>query len=167
MTTAQSTIDVDVPLSTAYNQWTQLESFPHFMSGVESVTQLDDARTHWVTSIGGVTREFDAQITDQVPDDHVTWHSVGELDQGGTVAFEPVGPETTRVSLTLDWDPSGFAEKAGAALQIDDGLVRGDLERFKKFIEERGTEEGGWRGEIRGGASTDPTQDATGLDPSI
>lgn len=165
MTTAQSTIDVNVPLSTAYNQWTQLESFPHFMSGVESVTQTADSQTHWVMSIGGVKREFDAHITDQVPDDHMAWHSTGELDQGGRVSFESVDPQTTRVTLTLDWDPQGFAEKTGAAVGVDDAVVRGDLQRFKEFIEERGTEEGAWRGEIRDeGAS--PSGDEP-IDPQI
>ncbi|GIG53578.1 SRPBCC family protein [Demequina activiva] len=165
MPTAQSTIDVNVPLSTAYNQWTQLETFPHFMSGVESVTQLEDSRTHWVTNIGGVQREFDAHITDQVPDQHMEWHSVGELDQGGRVSFESLDPQTTRVSLTVDWDPQGFAEKAGAAVGVDDALVRGDLERFKSFIEERGVEDGAWRGEIRD-AGTSTTGDEP-IDPQI
>lgn len=165
MPTAESTIDVNVPVSTAYNQWTQLETFPHFMSGVESVTQIDDTRTHWVTSIGGVKREFDAEITDQVPDDHMAWHSIGELDQGGRVSFESVDAQTTRVSLALDWDPQGLTEKAGAAVGVDDALVRGDLERFKKFIEERGVEDGAWRGEVRGGESTGTG--TTPIDPQI
>ena len=158
MTTAQSTIDVNVPLSTAYNQWTQLESFPHFMSGVESVTQIDDSRTHWVMKIAGVEREFDAEITDQVADDHLAWHSIGELKQGGRVEFTSAGPEVTTITLTMDWDPEGFVESAGAALQVDDAMVKGDLKNFKKFIEERGVEEGGFRGDIRGGsgATSDP-----------
>lgn len=151
MTTAQSTIDVNVPLSTAYNQWTQFESFPDFMSGVEAVTQLDDSRTHWVTSIGGVEREFDAEVVDQQPDHHIAWRAVGELDQGGRVEFTQLDPETTRVDLTVDWDPQGFVEKSGSMLQVDESIVRADLERFREFIEQRGVEEGGWRGEIRGG----------------
>lgn len=154
MTTASSTIDVEVPLSTAYNQWTQLESFPRFMSGIESVTQIDDTRTHWVTTVGGVRREFDAEITEQVPDSHLAWHALGELDQGGRVEFEPVRPDATRVTLTVNWDPQGFVEHAGAALQVDDGMVRADLAQFKSFIEERGVEEGGWRGEVSGGDTT-------------
>ena len=165
MTTAQSTIDVNVPLSTAYNQWTQLESFPEFMTGVESVTQKGDELTHWVTSIGGVHREFDAHITDQVPDDHMAWHSVGDLKQGGRVSFEAVDADTTRVSLALDWDPQGFVEKAGATVGVDDALVRGDLERFKAFIEKRGVEGGAWRGEIRAGAPTDTGEEP--IDPQI
>jgi len=154
MTTAQSTIDVRVPLNTAYNQWTQLESFPRFMSGVESVEQVDEARTRWVTSIGGVRREFDALITDQTPDDHIEWRSMGELDQGGRVEFTPIDASSTRVSLTIDWDPSGMTEKAGAVLGVDETLVRADLDRFKEFIEEREVEEDGWRGRIRDGEPT-------------
>lgn len=157
MTTAQSTIEVNVPLSTAYNQWTQLESFPHFMSGVESVTQIDDTRTHWVTKIGGVEREYDAEITDQVPDEHLAWHSIGELKQGGRVEFEAVSPEVTKVTLTLNWDPEGFVESAGAALQVDDAMVKRDLDNFKKYIEDKGVEEGGWRGEVHGGTTSDQT----------
>ena len=159
MTTAQSTIDVNVPLSTAYNQWTQFESFPDFMSGVESVSQIDDERTHWVTSIGGVKREFDAQIVDQSPDHHIAWRSVGELDQGGRVEFQSIDAETTRIDLTVDWDPQGFVEKSGSVLQVDESIVRGDLERFREFIEQRGVEEGGWRGEVRGGVATDSDSD--------
>ena len=165
MPTAQSTIDVNVPISTAYNQWTQLETFPHFMSGVESVTQVSDTRTHWVTSIGGVHREFEAHITDQVPDEHIAWHSEGELDQGGRVTFESVDAETTRVSLTIDWDPQGFVEKAGATVGVDDALVRGDLERFKQYIEERGAEEGAWRGQVRDEQSAPRSDDP--IDPQI
>ncbi len=155
MTTAQSTIEVNVPLSTAYNQWTQLESFPKFMGSVESVTQIDDTRTHWVTKIAGVEREFDAEITDQVADDHLAWHSIGELKQGGRVEFETVSAEVTKITLTLTWDPEGFVESAGAALQVDDATVRKDLQNFKKFIEDKGVEEGGWRGEVHGNQTTD------------
>ena len=148
MPTAESTVEVEVPLSTAYNQWTQFESFPRFMSGVDSVAQVGDTSTHWVMSVAGVQREFDAEITDQVPDQHIAWQSVGEVHQGGSVSFEQVSPETTRVTLTLTWEPDGFTEKVGAAFQVDDALVSGDLQRFKSFIEERGTEEGGWSGEV-------------------
>lgn len=159
MSTAQSTIDVNVPLSTAYNQWTQFESFPDFMSGVEVVTQIDDSRTHWKMSIGGVEREFDAEVVDQVPDHHIAWRAVGELKQGGRVEFTAIDPQTTRIDLTVDWDPQGFVEKAGNVLQVDESIVRADLERFREFIEQRGVEEGGWRGEIRGGGIQDPGTD--------
>ncbi|WP_084101891.1 SRPBCC family protein [Demequina sp. NBRC 110051] len=148
MTTATSTVDVNVPISTAYNQWTQLESFPHFMQGVEQVTQVGDRLTHWVTKIAGVEREFDAEIIEQVPDSHLAWQATAGLKQGGRVTFEPVGREVTRVSLALDWEPLGATEKIGSALSVDDGLVRTDLEQFKEFIEERGAAEGGWRGEV-------------------
>lgn len=148
MTTATSTLDVNVPVSTAYNQWTQLESFPHFMQGVEHVTQIDDRRTHWATKIAGVEREFDAEITDQVPDSHLAWHATDGLKQGGQVSFEAVAPAVTRVTLSLEWEPVGATEKIGSALSVDDGLVRGDLERFKEFVESHGAAEDGWRGEL-------------------
>lgn len=148
MATAQSTIEVDVPLSTAYNQWTQFESFPEFMSGVDSVTQLDDTRTHWVMKVSGVEREFDAEVTDQVPDEHIAWHSIGELKQGGRATFEAVSPTRTKVDLTLDWEPEGFVEKAGEKLMVDERLVAADLKQFKKFIEDRQVEEGGYRDEV-------------------
>lgn len=161
MPTATSTIEVDVPLRTAYNQWTQFESFPRFMDGVEKVEQRDDATTYWVMSVGGVKREFEARITDQEPDRHIAWHSTGELQQGGRVEFRPKGADHTEVTLTLDWEPEGFVENAGAVLQVDDALVATDLKMFKDFIEDRGVEEGGWRGEIDGGRSVDDASDAT------
>jgi NAD(P)-dependent dehydrogenase (short-subunit alcohol dehydrogenase family) len=116
-TTVTADIEVDVPVRVAYDQWTQFETFPHFMSGVESIRQLDDARTHWVVSVGGATREFDADISDQVPDDHVAWHSTtAEVDHRGRVEFRPVSADRTRVGVTLEWEPEGFVEEAGAAL---------------------------------------------------
>lgn len=153
MPTATSTIEVDVPVTTAYNQWTQFESFPRFMDGVENVQQLDDSLTHWTISVGGVTREYDARITDQTPDKRIEWHSIGELKQGGRVEFQPLGGDRTEVTLHLDWEPEGLAENVGAALQVDDAMVKMDLEQFKEFIESRGTEEGAWRGEINDGQS--------------
>src|SRR5690554_5298925 len=137
MSTAHGTIDVNVPIGTAYNQWTQFESFPDFMSGIESVTQIDDVRSHWVTSIGGVEREFDAEVTDQLPDHHIAWRAVGELKQGGRVDFTPLDDVTTQIDLTVDWDPQGFVEKAGSVFQVDESIVRADLERFREFIERR------------------------------
>lgn len=135
MADAQSTIDVVVPIRKAYDQWTYLESFPHFMSGVESVTRIDHGRTHWVVKIAGVEREFDAEVTDQVEDSVLAWHSTGELKQGGRVEFVEVGPHTTKVTLTVNWEPEGFVEKAGAAFNVDSSVVKADLEQFKKFIE--------------------------------
>lgn len=173
-TTVSSDIDVDVPVRVAYDQWTQFESFPNFMGGVEEIRQLDDATTHWKVSIGGVHREFDARITDQVPDSHVAWESIDEPKHRGRVAFRSDGPERTHIDLELEWQPEGLVEKAGAALQIDDLQVRRDLERFKKFIEARGDETGAWRGEIHGGETggatgtvPPPSDGAIGNDPDL
>jgi len=153
-TTVTATTEVEVPIRVAYDQWTQFETFPEFMTGVEQITQLDDELTHWVVSIGGVRREFDADIGDQVPDRHVAWRSVGEVAHRGIVEFTPEGPDRTRVDLELEWEPEGFVENAGAMLQIDDLQVKNDLRRFKDFIEHRGAETGAWRGEVHGGEAT-------------
>jgi uncharacterized membrane protein len=153
-TTLTASIDVDVPVRVAYNQWTQFESFPEFLSGVKSVQQLDDTMTHWSVSIGGVEREFDAEIVDQVPDDHVAWRSVDEVLHRGRVEFTPNGADATRVDLEIEWEPEGFVEEAGAALQLDDLQVKRDLGRFKDFVEDRDRATGAWRGEIHGGQET-------------
>ncbi len=148
MESVTKSIDVHVPMRTAYNQWTQFEEFPNFMEGVEDIRQLDDTHVHWRTKIGGVEREFDAEITEQHPDDRVAWRSTSGPDQAGVVTFEPLGIEDTRVTVELDWDPEGFTEKMGAALGFDDRRVEGDLERFRQFIESRGMETGAWRGDV-------------------
>lgn len=149
MPTIEQSIDVEVPLSTAYNQWTQFESFPRFMGGVEQVTQLTDTLTHWKTSIGGVEREFDAEITEQHPDERVAWKSVDGTTHAGVVTFHRLSPDTTRVMVQIDWETESLLEKAGAALGIDDMQVKKDLSTFKEFIESRGVDEGGWRGDVR------------------
>jgi uncharacterized membrane protein len=141
-------IDVDVPVSTAYNQWTQFESFPRFMDGVERIDQLSPTTTHWVTKIAGVTREFDAEITEQHPDERVAWTTSNGTHQSGVVTFHRISDDTTRVTLQLDHDPQGFVEKAGDALGIVQRQVKGDLKRFKTFIESRGVADGGWRGDV-------------------
>ncbi|MBT2500667.1 SRPBCC family protein [Agromyces sp. ISL-38] len=161
-TTVTADIEVDVPVRVAYDQWTQFESFPEFLGGVDSVRQIDDVMTQWTVSIGGVKREFDAEIGDQVPDDHVTWRSVGEVVHNGRVDFRALGAERTRIDLTIEWEPEGFVEEAGAALQLDDLQVRSDLKRFKDYIEERRTPTGAWRGEIHGGEPTVPDQNVSG-----
>ncbi|BFV60224.1 SRPBCC family protein [Kitasatospora sp. CMC57] len=149
MSMVKESIDVDVPLHTAYNQWTQFEEFPKFMEGVEEVRQLTDRRTHWRTSIAGAEREFDAEIVDQLPDERVSWRTVdGEVRQMGTVTFQSIDADHTRISLAMDFQPEGMAEKAGDMLGVLDRRVKGDLKRFKGFIEERGRETGGWRGRI-------------------
>jgi uncharacterized membrane protein len=141
-------IDVDVPVHTAYNQWTQFEDFPNFMGGVERITQQDDTHTHWKTKIGGVEREFDAEITEQHPDERVAWKSTDGTTHAGVVTFHRLAEDKTRVTVQLDWEPEGVAEKAGAIVGVDDHQVKADLERFKKFIENRGSETGAWRGEV-------------------
>lgn len=160
-TTLTASIDVDAPVRVAYNQWTQFESFPEFLGGVDSVTQIDDALTHWVVSIGGVKREFDADISDQVPDEHIAWRSIGEVMHRGRVVFTPKGVDNTRIDLEIEWEPEGFVEQAGAALQLDDMQVKSDLKRFKEFIEDRGRSTGAWRGEIHGAG------DALGMDGAV
>lgn len=153
MSQVQQSIDVDVPVRTAYNQWTQLESFPQFMSGVESITQLDDTHNHWVTNIAGAEREFDTEITEQHPDQRVAWRSVGgETKHAGVVTFHRLEEAKTRVMVQLDWEPSGLLEKAGSAINVDDRAVTGDLKRFKEFIENRGSEDGAWRGDVNAGS---------------
>lgn len=152
------TVDVDVPVRTAYDQWTQFESFPEFMSGVESITQTAETKTHWVTSIAGVKREFDADITEQHPDERIAWNSTsGDVSHAGVVTFHRLSDTSTRVTIQLDWDPQGLLEKVGAAVGVDDHQVKADAKRFKQFIESRGTETGAWRGDVSagGGDATD------------
>lgn len=148
MNSIEKSIVVDVPVRTAYNQWTQFESFPQFMEGVESVQQRGDKSTHWRANIGGKTEEWDAEITEQTPDQRVAWRSTSGADNAGTVRFQPLGPQQTQIYLRLDYMPEGIVEKAGDALGMVERRVTGDLERFKKFIESRGSETGAWRGEI-------------------
>jgi len=147
--TVEKSIDVDVPIRTAYDQWTQFESFPQFMNGVQRITQLDDRHTHWVTKVGGVEREFDAEITEQHPEERVAWRSTsGETTHAGVVTFHKISDTTTRVMVQLDWEPEGVVEKVGAAVGVDDRQVTADVKRFKEFIESRGTETGAWRGDV-------------------
>jgi uncharacterized membrane protein len=148
VTTIQESIDVRVPVRTAYNQWTQFESFPYFMDGVERVVQVTDTLTHWETSVGGVHREFDAEITEQRPDERVAWHAVDGQKHGGVVTFHRLDEVSTRVNVQMEYDPETLTEKAGSALGVVDRRVKGDLTRFKEFIESRGQETGGWRGDV-------------------
>lgn len=147
-TNVQHSVDVEVPVATAYNQWTQFESFPRFMDGVERIDQLTPTRTHWVTKIAGVQREFDAEITEQHPDERVAWKTENGTHQAGVVTFHRIDDATTRVTLQLDHDPQGLLEKAGDALGIVSRRLKGDMANFKTFIESRGREEGGWRGDV-------------------
>jgi uncharacterized membrane protein len=149
MATVVKSVDVHVPIRTAYDQWTQFESFPQFMSGVESVTQLDATHTHWVTKVGGVRREFDAEITEQHPDDRIAWKSIGgDTKHAGVVTFHRLADEDTRVTLQMEWEPEGLTERAGSLVGADDVQVKADTERFKKFVEERGSATGAWRGDV-------------------
>lgn len=170
MTTVLTSIDVEVPVRTAYNQWTQFEDFPHFMEGVEEVRQVTDKRLHWRASIAGAHREWDAEIVDQQPDKRIAWRSIEGAENAGVVMFEPVAGTKTRVTLQLDFDPEGFVEKAGDALGFVNRRVEGDLERFKEFIESRGAATGAWRGEIgpngaEGTAGVTPTDQSVGGTP--
>ena len=143
------TIDVDVPVTTAYNQWTQFESFPQFLSEVESITQIDDTHNRWKVKVGGVEREFDAEITEQHPDERVTWNSIGgDTEHAGVVTFHKLSDIKTRVTVQIDWEPEGFVEKVGSLVGAGSHAVKKDLENFKEFIETRGAETGEWRGDV-------------------
>jgi uncharacterized membrane protein len=148
MATVEKSIEVDRPVTTVYNQWTQFETFPEFMQGVESVQQLDEKRLHWKADIGFVEREWDAEITEQVPDQVIAWRSIGDVRNDGYVSFQPLPGDRSKIILRIDYDPDGLIEKAGEKLGIVEQRVEGDLERFKEFIESRGPETGAWRGEI-------------------
>jgi len=151
VSTIEKTVVVDVPVRTAYDQWTQFESFPRFMEGVESVEQIDDKTVHWKAEIAGVTREWDAEIVDQKPDQQITWRATDGTDNQGTVQFAPAD-SGTRVTVRLDYQPEGLVEKAGSAVGLDDRQVKSDLARFKEFIEKRGAETGAWRGDVEAGS---------------
>lgn len=152
MSTVKETVDVEVPVHTAYNQWTQFEEFPKFMEGVEKVTQLDDQHNRWTTKIGGVRREFDTEIVDQLPDDRIAWRTTtGDTQQKGLVSFQRLDETHTRVELVMDIEPSGVAEKAADMSGTIERRVKGDMRRFKDYIEHRGAESGAWRGRIKPG----------------
>jgi uncharacterized membrane protein len=151
----ESSIDVDVPVRLAYDQWTQFEEFPRFMEGVESVVQRDDKMLDWTAEIAGQRKEWTAEITDQTPDTRVAWKSVGGDENAGAVLFEALDGDRTRVTLKLDADPEGVVETVGANLGFLERRVKGDLERFKEFIESRGVPTGAWRGEIHGDRVTE------------
>ena len=146
--TIEQSIDVGAPIQQIYNQWTQFKDFPEFMEGIERIDQLDERRLHWVASFGGETHEWDAEIVEQQPDERVAWRNVDGKDNAGAVTFHKIDEDTTRVMVQMDWAPEGIKEKVGAALGADDRRVKGDLERFKGFIESRGAETGAWRGEV-------------------
>jgi uncharacterized membrane protein len=149
VSTVTESVDVDVPVRTAYNQWTQFEEFPRFMSGVTEIRQLDSTTTHWKTDIDGVKREFDATITEQLPDERVAWTSTEGSKQAGVVTFHRLDENRTRVTVQMDFEPDGVVEKAGDKLGFLGRQVKGDLARFKEYIEGRGgVETGAWRGQV-------------------
>jgi len=149
MGTVTEHVDVAVPVRTAYNQWTQFEEFPRFMEGVTEVRQVSDTMTHWTTEVGGVKREFDARITEQLPDERVAWTSTGgDVKQAGVVTFHRLDDSHARITAQMELEPEGLVEKAADATGVISRRVKGDLKRFKEFIEDRGTETGAWRGEV-------------------
>jgi uncharacterized membrane protein len=148
MAKIEKDIEVDVPVSTAYNQWTQFEEFPQFMENVESVQQIDDTHLHWVAEYGGKRNEWDAEITEQVPDRTIAWRGLGGVKHNGRVTFDPLGPDGTKITVEMEWEPEGVVEKAGAAVGVDSRSVSEDLERFKEFVEARGVETGAWRDRV-------------------
>ena len=151
ISTIDESIEVAVPVKTAYNQWTQFEEFPLFMEGVDDVRQRDDTRLHWVATIGGHTAEWDAKILEQHPDTQISWISEDGKKTRGTVSFEPLGESKTLIRLSMSYQAEGPIEQLGSAAGLDAQRVRGDLKRFKDLIESRGTESGEWRGEIDAG----------------
>ncbi len=148
MTSAQKSIEVSCYVTAAYDQWTQFEAFPTFMDGVEEVRQLDDRNLHWKVKVDGVEREFDAEITEQLPDERIAWRSTSGPDQAGVVTFHKLDDSTTRVMLQLDVEPEGLVEKVGDKLGFVERQVTKDLENFKRLIEQRGGPTGAWRGEV-------------------
>jgi uncharacterized membrane protein len=153
MSTIEESIEVSVPVRTAYNQWTQFEEFPRFMEGVEEIRQLSDTKLHWKAKIAGDAKEWDAEITEQRPDERVAWKSISGAPNAGVVTFHRVDDGKTRLMLQMDVEPEGVLEKAGDALGVVKRRAKGDLERFKELVETHGTETGAWRGEVR----QDPT----------
>jgi uncharacterized membrane protein len=148
MSTIEESIEVDVPVRTAYDQWTQFEEFPRFMEGVESVRQIDDTHLQWTAEIAGARRQWDAEITEQHPDERVAWRATSGIDNAGVVTFHRLGDARTKVMLQLEVEPEGMVEQAGDKLGFVKRRAVGDLERFKTFIEERGAATGAWRGDV-------------------
>ena len=142
------TIEVNVPVSTAYNQWTQFEDFPQFMASVHEVRQLDDKHLHWKANVAGEEKEWDAEITEQIPDKRIAWRSVTGVPNGGVVTFHKISDDVTRIALQMDYQPEGPLEKLGDAFGAVRMEARGNLQKFKEMLESRGKETGAWRGKI-------------------
>lgn len=148
MERVEKVVEVNCPVSTVYNQWTQFEEFPRFMAGVKEVRQLDDTHVHWHAEIWGKDKEWDAEITEQEPDKRISWKSISGAPNAGTVRFEPLGSDRTRVRLVMAYEPEGVVENAGDALGIFTQRVESTVNDFKEYIESRGSESGAWRGEV-------------------
>ena len=148
MSTIEQSIELNVPVRAAYDQWTQFEEFPKFMEGVEEIRQIDDTHLHWVAEIGGTRHEWDAVITEQLPDERVAWRNTDGKDNAGVVTFHKIDDERYRVMVQMDFVPEGIKEKIGDAIGAPDRRVKGDLKRFKEMIESRGSATGAWRGEV-------------------
>jgi uncharacterized membrane protein len=148
MAKIEESIEVEVPVETAYNQWTQFEEFPTFMEGIEQVQQVDDTHLRWVAEVGGKREEWDAEITEQHPDERVAWKATSGRGNAGVVTFHRIDDSQTKVMVQMDWEPEGATEQLGATLGMDGRRVQGDLKRFKELIESRGSESGAWRGEV-------------------
>jgi len=155
-TKVEKSILVNVPVSVAYNQWTQFEDFPQFMGGVKKVTQLSDDRLQWVAEIAGVKRQWEAKVLEQVPDQKVAWAATEGATNAGSVRFEDLGGGQTRVHLSLEYEPEGLVEKIGDKLNIVENQATSDLDKFKAFIEAEGYASGAWRGEVNAGAGVEP-----------
>ncbi|AMM20432.1 cyclase [Frondihabitans sp. PAMC 28766] len=149
MAQAIETIDVNVPVSVAYNQWTQFEEFPKFLDEVESIKQVTEILTVWTVKVGPVEKTFEAQITEQHPDERVAWNSTGgEVDHAGVITFHKLSDTETRLTVQLDWEPQGFLEKVGSTLGADNHAIKKDLQNFKEYIESKGTADGAYRGDV-------------------
>ena len=154
MEQVEKVVEVNCPVRTVYNQWTQFEEFPRFMAGVKEVRQLDDTHVHWHAEIWGKDKEWDAEITEQEPDKRISWKSISGAPNAGTVRFEPLGSDRTRVRLVMAYEPEGAVENAGDALGIFSQRVESTVKDFKEYIESRGAESGGWRGEVHNSRPT-------------
>jgi uncharacterized membrane protein len=148
MSRVQESIDLEVPVGTAYNQWTQFEEFSRFMTHVDEVRQLDDTHLHWQVTLAGKTEEFDAEVTEQIPDKRVAWKSTSGREHAGAVDFHRLDDDRSQIMVMLDTEPQGTAERAADAIGLAERQLRGDLGRFKEMIESRGQETGAWRGSV-------------------
>ena len=149
MSVIEKSIEINVPVRAAYNQWTQFEEFPKFMEGVKQVKQLDDKHLQWKADVGGKEKEWKAEITEQIPDERIAWTSRGGAINAGVVTFHRLSDSKSKVMLQMEYDPQGFVESVGDAVGVVTQRVQGDLERFKQYIENRGQETGAWRGTVK------------------